>query len=838
MAAALEAWRAWLLTEQPGRDPGPDLEVVRLGLEGGLRTEQIAALVHAQTGRASWAEQAWLAQGRAELDSALARLRAAPPGRSRAEVEQLWGSLAQQIGSAQPASAVAAPASSAAVAQPRQPFSWSQFFSEHAIQLLGYSGAFLLGVAVLLYDLSGQSPGRFFALAALDLALFAAAYASSRLSLLRVLAQAYVAMAALLLPLTLLAAYVFLNLQAQVPVLAALALGGVICALTYGALAMSLRSTLYSWVSLLALTAAVFCGVQQPLRDGQAGDGVAALGLVLVAVGVRLPAALKPAAVWLGRLLPGVGALMVLPIQAAARPEAAPDSSVALSFALALATAAYAAWVRLERRPELYALPAYTATLLVLSLAWLLHPPALAWQWVLLVLALANVATGRLLPAVRMWEEAAAGVLFAFAVAAMGGSAGGQALFFVVALAAGIAVAVGWRSRLWSLYAALLLLAGWYWFGKALLPAPANPGPDDLARLYSPVPLVLLTAGALRRRYLVPDQRQVMYGGFAVVALWVAFTAAAAVDDTFAGAALVVYSIVGFALALWEEWRGLTAAALVGLLAGFGFLLAARTTEVASFLLLVAIAAAVSLGAARALEVLKGAEWAAWPRYLGLAEAGASAVVAAGVAWSLGRSSTLIELGLVMVIAAGALAWYSLRGPRESLYAAVFVAGALFIPISAGLGVSESQWRLDPIALILLGLGARALSDAGLRSPRASAVWLQAAGLALLLGLTTVQILNAWGGPSQASYTGVLALEGVLCIVLGVAMRSRWPAAAGGLALVVAAVSALFQLATQLPLSAIFGLLAGVLIAGATVLALLRGRVRQLEGGRAWSEWL
>ncbi len=831
--AALQAWREWLLRARPDRDPTEDLEAVRIAAEAGLGTEQITALVHLRWGRATAAERLQVQQVWGGISTALGWLRTAPQGATREEIWRRWAAAVSLADAVAPAAGRGRPAP----AEPRRPFSWNQFLSEHAIQLLGYSGAFLLGVAVLLFDLSGQSPSRFYALAALDLLLFGAAYVSARVELLRILSRAYTAMAAVLLPLTLVAAYVFLDLRAEVPVLTALALGGFACAVTYGGLALALGSRLYAWVTLLAVTEALFCGVQQPYRDGYAGAATAALGLILAAGTPRLPGVMREPGRWLARLLPAAGAVAVLVTQAANDPAAPLRASVPLTLSLALAVPAYTLAVRFSGRSDLYWAGAYAGTLTIASVAWFWEPSPVGWQWLLLGLAALNVVAGRVLPPIRLWQEIAGLALLALLIGQMGGDPGPEAAVFAAALVLSAAGAWRWQSQIWAAAAAVFLVIGWYWFGSALLPRPARATTSDLARLYTPVPEILLAAGAVRRRYL-PKLRELMYAGFAATGVGVPALAAGGGDLTLAGAALVVYAVCALALVVWEGWPLLAAVPVLAFQSGCALLVAARTSEAGHFVLLLAAAAPLSLLAARSLARLRDPAWNLWPRYLGLAEAVAAAVAAGGLAWQGGSPGMLVEQAAAIVVAAGALAWEGLARRREGLYAAAIAASLLAIPIAVGVGLENYQWRLDPVGLVIVALGGLAAADARLAAPRLTALWLQLIGLATLLGLTAGQIVAGWGGPAQAPHTELLAVEAVLCLFVSVPLRSRWPAVAGGLGLVAATVSALFVLASQLPLSAVFGLLAAFLIVAATGLALLRGRLGQGAATRAWSHWL
>lgn len=830
----LAAWRRWLEAALPGRNHDELLALVEKAVAAGLQSDEIAALLRAKAGITTVLEQMALARARAGLGTSLARLRTAPAGETRAEVEAGWAEMLNDVEASLQPQTPGLAARAAFPVSPGPAFNWRQFLSEHAIQLLGFAGAFLLGIAVLLFDLSGQTPSRFFALAALDLALFGAAYAASRIPALRVLFRAYTAMAALALPLTLLAAYVFLDLREQITVLTGLSAGGLICAVTYGFLARAVSEPAYAWVSLGAFGAAVFCGTDQISGGHSAGGAaLAAVGLLLVAARDRAPALFREPAGWLGLLAPAAGAVAAfLPDDMAN----APNASWALSAALALTSATYGLRVAQRHRPRLEWLAPWAVTATALSVVWIWSPTHAAVQFSLLALATGNLALGRLRTRLRWWEEGLGAALLVSAVLLSSGAARPQAVFFLTAVVLAAAGAWRWRSVLWSFYAAALLAIGWYWFGSAVLPPPPKPGPDDLARLYAGLPVLFYVAGLLLRGPR-PQLRLAMFAGFGATTLFATGTAAGAGDDTLGGAVLLTCSALGYALTLLEL-PPLAPAPLVGMIAGSLLLLGAHTSEVRHALLLVGAWALAIRTAAHYLARSGRPGWAVPQRYTGLALAAAAGAGAAALAWTSADSWALAELAIVQLGAAAAFTLDWRAGERLSFYVAWTAVASVAIPLASALRLADGQFRVAPLGLALLLLGVRAATDGELAQPRATARWLQAGGLVVLLGFTSGQIAAGWGGSSQAGYTAWLATEAVLALALAIGVSSRWPALAGSGGLVLAAVSAISLLATRLPLSAVFGILAAVLIVGATALALLRGRLH--GGGRSldWAAWL
>src|SRR2546421_8666557 len=136
--------------------------------------------------------------------------------------------------------------------------SWREFFADRSILILSYVGAFLLIVATLLFELSAfsavDSTARFARVLTLNLVFGLAGWLCFRLPAMRLVGRTYVAIAALMVPLTFIAAWVFLLLQQYglSPDLA-IAIAAASCALLYGVLAVSLESKGYALLSLIAL---------------------------------------------------------------------------------------------------------------------------------------------------------------------------------------------------------------------------------------------------------------------------------------------------------------------------------------------------------------------------------------------------------------------------------------------------------------------------------------------------------------------------------------------------------------------------------------------------------
>jgi len=190
-----------------------------------------------------------------------------------------------------------APQPAAPVKPPRPPRpplgpSLRQFASEHSILLLSYAGAFLLIVAVILFELYGVAslgaPFRFGAVLGLDLVFAAAGWACLRSRRLRVVGHTYVAIAALEAPLVFVAAYVFFALQQNgISVDLAQLVTGAACTCLYAALAIRLRSQAYGLLALLGLAVAWLGALDLANLGSWRGPATAVLVTVYAAIAFR-----------------------------------------------------------------------------------------------------------------------------------------------------------------------------------------------------------------------------------------------------------------------------------------------------------------------------------------------------------------------------------------------------------------------------------------------------------------------------------------------------------------------------------------------------------------------
>jgi hypothetical protein len=232
-----------------------DEEIARLEPAGDLTAAAIAVL------RAHY--EARLAAADRVIDAARRQVAKAPTLPSPREVLP-----APASGGGKPAPAPTLPspggggkevASGGGKAAPQR--SLREFFADRSILILSYVGAFLLIVATLLFELSAfsavDSTARFAGVLILNLVFGVAGWICFRLPAMRLVGRTYVAIAALMVPLTFIAAWVFLLLQQYgLSRDLAIAIAAASCMLLYGALAVNLESKGYAALSLIALAVA------------------------------------------------------------------------------------------------------------------------------------------------------------------------------------------------------------------------------------------------------------------------------------------------------------------------------------------------------------------------------------------------------------------------------------------------------------------------------------------------------------------------------------------------------------------------------------------------------
>ncbi len=684
-----------------------------------------------------------------------------------ARVRVLAAALARQIEPERPAApppAAPPPAAPppAAVPAPRRPLgpSASEFLSEHSILLLSYTGAFLLVVATVLYELyalTGLNGGlRLAGVLGLDLVFGAAGWACLRSPRLRLVGHTYVAVFAVLAPLVAVAAYVFLGLQAHgISRPLALLLAGSALAALYALLAAGLRSRAYAVLALAAAPVAWLGGLELvPLGTRRAPE-VAVLGVVyaLVAGGTRRVPWLGPGfRGWVAAFLHGA-ALLAVGFTLADQVRAAAWQPWDAAATLAVVGAGYLAFLLAGAGAE-----TAVAALAALTLAWTAGAhdlvPGEWWAVAVLPAAAAQAVIGRRGRRVGGAARSLAGPAPAF-------------VHLTALLAAGIAL-VTWLNDVqrhagttWPVAAACAGLAATYLLVRllsgqplALLPAAVAGSLAVLAAgavLHLDLAAAAVTLVALAAAWGVGAEltrhgtlRMALRAGLAVQALVpLLFTSLPART----AAPVVLAAMLLLAAAAWRSrgpwWLVLVSTALaVDWYWWSEVLLPAAPAGVPQLAVAFSPLPAVLGLSALALRALAGRRWAE-PAYV-LAGLGRELIVYAGIAYAIAAVERSPEavIGSALAGAVGLVAALAGGGAAHIWYPVALGVLALVV-YAAHLAWERArpEWAAGIAAHRFLGLGgtaAAALSGFALpgdTGPGSAGALLATAGLLVLAGL-------------------------------------------------------------------------------------------------------
>jgi hypothetical protein len=361
--AAEAAWRDWADRELAAADPDRRARAVEAALEvldrGGDPAEAAAAARRSagllESPQAAAAEIQQLAAalpvlGRLEPRGAL----------TAAGIEEARSQLSARRAAADATlrnSFAAAPAPAPVLAPAPPGPSLSELFSENSVLILGMTGAFLLVVATVLFELYGASQlggsARFAAVALLTVAFGLAGWGCLRSTRLRVVGPVYLAVFALLAPLSCVAAYTFLELGRRgISIPTAVGLAGLSCALLYGLLSARMRAAPYAWLAMTALLAGWTGGADAVFGEPWAGPATATLVTVYALIAATAPRLGRTAHFRLPALTllhtPWVPALL-LAVPPLFDPVSIPHNQ-AITATLALIATGYLAHTLLQRR--------------------------------------------------------------------------------------------------------------------------------------------------------------------------------------------------------------------------------------------------------------------------------------------------------------------------------------------------------------------------------------------------------------------------------------------------------------------------------------------------------
>ena len=721
------------------------------------------------------------------------------------------------------------------------------------INLTLFLGAFFVVIASLIFvGGAWQSLGagaKTLFMGVLTLAFIAGGLVCLRLPRVRPAGQTFLAIGALLLPLDGVGAYTLL-LRGQLSGATTLALGAAICALFYGALALSGIGRVYAGAGIVALVVAWGGAiVASGLPDEWFGPPALLLPLALL-IGARLAArtargraTLRAILAWSAQLLVPLAAAPLVFTLSNATP-------LPLVVALALIALFYALAALTQPQPTVRGLhvggASVAGALLILALGWQGAIPGrgyaallLGGAWLALAAALAlrraGVAWGPGAFAAELVAWAQVGLLlvpWGFFVA--DGASGYWTALFGGAFAF-VALHLWGQRQPWMIQP--LTLAGALALFQLLRIGP-SPGPYGYAWAYTLAALApILCLQPLRRggaRHLW-DWHLIAAGQ--ALALGAAITAAVAGNRFQTAIILWLFVLVGAAIAASERrpsflilpnlWVGAAILATVAL-AGAG------QRWAPSFYAGLGLVLALGLQGWRGVPPLRRGDWFLAQRWsAGLwavagplcgcwfLAGGLGAFLATGDLHGLVLDSAYGPVGLGVSLCGAALAAdavMTLRRPTGYSASAVIMLAVLMG--LARLDAANPQAYAIPLGLYLLALATYVAYERELgpmRMPAANA--LLAAATIVILGTTFVQsLVHPW------RYIFFGLAEGLLLLGVTAFLRRRYGVALSLLFVTLTALRAVFDAARALPNWAIIGLLGLALLAAALVILLGRDR--------------
>ncbi|MFN2465099.1 MAG: hypothetical protein ABR598_02400 [Candidatus Dormibacteria bacterium] len=592
------------------------------------------------------------------------------------------------------------------------------------------------------------------------------------------------------------------------------------------AASMALGATSLAWLAALY---AVDLGVWR----GPAVIPLAGLGALLSArpglVGGLGPSIARPA-----RVLVALAAALAI-LVAADQTNGWPMTVTLAGLSVILALS-----VLVPHQRRLAVVPAVAISATVLQASLPLHLPpemvalalvALAWGYVL-ACDLPQTRAARRLFLAGAAVQAAAVAGFTLTPHAL------AATMLAAAASVGIAIAVRDGQPNWLAVSTPLLALSWFATVVAVVPVPNSAGPSDLVRAYAPLPVVYAIAAlAVRRRFGRKWMRPIAISA-GLVAAAVCVGASGSGDYATLGWALLLYSLGVYVFAVLE--RSGAAAAAAGPMLGTAVLALLRSGGAPSGFYPVAM---VVVSAGFYLLHLEWREfgrsdppWLMAHRAAGLG--GAALASLAGLATLPDPAGAPALAGVTTSLGLGLLLLLDARLYDQPLleYAAGLSAVATIYWIDHYLGLTNPQFYLGAMGLVVLCLGVAAGRDRRVRLDPRVPVGTIAAGLALVLGTTLLQSLN---DPVPWLFTVLALAQSTSALITGVGLRSRALVIGGAVGVAVASLRALVLLQQQFPLWMVFGLVALLLLVVAGALAMVRDQLISARSslGRSWQEW-
>ncbi len=769
--------------------------------------------------------------------------------------------------------------------------------ARHTIGILALSGAFLLGIATLLFVAYGTQFGRLPRLAAvlvLYLVLGGVSLWSSRRQQFRDVFLIYVLLFALMTPLVFLGLYRFVIGPAHaLSPLWMLTLSALCCGMVYEALGWRLSSLWYSGfgagacgVAWCAFAGAVLTQQWAVVLIG--AGGLIPLGAILwlpasVPAVVRLPMRALFYGMECASLL--LGFLKLFSLLASSTLLSAvpglPEIPLWTIVLLAVVTGVFlAAGFQFKRHADMRA-SALIATLLVFVVASTVAAPyypafckaqgCVNLPWLRMIGIRPNdlIAVIDVLLAGAWWalyrlrtlgedsqSTLAIGLLLAAFLMVLTTST--PVLGLVLLVCSG-SIAIGMqqdiRTPVWRIVPLLLALDAWQQLLRAFLfITDLHAGTQLWVQWYALFPFVLVGMDVVLRR-AVPNWtggalRLLVYIGAASAALVSFIVALGWGYSSTAGWTILAYGLLAFGIGKRERKRGM--AVVLGSLAVVGILLIAGADLVHPF-----PGTAIALAAAGMVQMALGrfhldpdTSWERWHFWVGVAVVLYACVVPLGavdlplrgdIAWAQLAITCIVAVVVIDASRAGGILGRSAVARTVWRMAAAALAGfSLDWLMAMGSSVTLNGAALTIIPSGVVTAWAIAVSPRQQGSgPAHVEAYRYAAACAssvLLLGTFT----ECWAGSAAVWYIALLLVESVVLIAAGVARTQRVPTIIGGIGAVAAACAAITELASNFPLYVVFAVVAVLLIVASTILAVVRSRMLakgELTGERKWDRW-
>lgn len=414
-----------------------------------------------------------------------------------------------------------------------------------------------------------------------------------------------------------------------------------------------------------------------------------------------------------------------------------------------------------------------------------------------------------------------------------------EAAVVAAAMLCAVWLAVSSRRSEWTYLAGALLAWAWYWAASA---AGATASPSDVLNAFSPLPFVYLATGAVLSRALprAIASRWILaplvYGITAAVAINI--LALVVSDWTVLAWSLFAEGVILYAIARPQRIEALVPAAAAAQAGAAVSLLLAINAPLLAYPLAVALVAwAVRVAGWIVERESDDRAWALTHRWsaLGVALVAVAAPIVNAAFAAQGDAATMSELAASLSLAVLIAAGVTSNVVRDRCAAFVVAAFALeSLPVF--FGVREVQAYVVLPAAVTAACGVRALRDRRVGVARFGAYAIIGVSVGVALLTTLVQMT----GPGDTSlYTAWMLIEGIACVGVAIVLRLRLLAVIGGAAVLAAALRALVTAFENVPLYAVFGVAAVLLMVLATVLATQRARLHDARESlrSVWAAW-